>query len=286
MTMSIGSPSVAARNQCRFDPLISVQDLQLLCQSAIEPPVLIGVLPAWRFAIHHLPNSFQVWRPQITSSDGARLIDAVGFQLWARRLGIHPRSRVVLWDEIYDAPRLWWAFHHFGKFDVQVLDGGLRAWSAAGLPLKRGRPRRHPLTGSFISNVGSGFPIAERHMVEDSRANPRFQLWDTRDLAEWDGLRRLKGARCAGRIDWAQHLDWRVFRRGAPFDNRFKTHEQLAATLDSFDLDHNKEHIFYCQSGVRTTTAILALYRLGWDPAQLLNYDGSWREWSQTQVAP
>ena len=277
---------MAARLGCSMDPLISVRELHALCASTLEAPILIGVLPSWRFAVHHLPGSLQVWRPEITEADGARLISAIGFQRWARSLGIGSRSRVVLWDECYDAPRLWWAFQVYGKSDVQVLDGGLQAWRAAGLPLKRGWPS-HPLgQGDFSVSAGSGFAIADRQLVLQSCADHSSQLWDSRDSCEWEGRRRLSGATRAGRIAWAQHLNWRVFRRDAPYDLRFRSRSSLAACLDDFDLNHTARQIFYCQSGVRTTTAILGLYRLGWDPEQLLNYDGSWREWSREPDPP
>ena len=263
------------------DPLIGAEDLHKLCQSTVEPPIVIGVLPRWRYRLRHLPGSLQVWRPEITEPDGARLINVSGFQQWARSLGIDSRSRVVLWDECYDAPRLWWAFHHYGKSDVQVLDGGLRAWRAAGLPLEWGQPPPPSRTGRFTACTGSGFKIADRRLVLESCGDPATQLWDTREPAEWEGRKRLRGARRAGRIAWAEHLDWRLFRRGSPYDLRFASRSELANVLDQFELNHNARQIFYCQSGVRTTTAILGLYRLGWDPEQLLNYDGSWREWSR-----
>ena len=269
------------RNERHPDPLIGVHELQELCQSAVEAPVRIGVLPAWRYALHHLPGSLQVWRPQITAPDGALLINPSGFQQWARCLGIESQSRVVLWDECYDAPRLWWAFHHYGKSDVQVLDGGLRAWRAAGLPLERGWPPQPARSGRFTACLGSGFAIATRQLVLASAMEPNCQLWDTRDLAEWEGRKRVRGARRAGRIAWARHLNWRLFRHGAPHDLRFLPKLELADSLAQFGLNQNDRHIFYCQSGVRTTTAILALYLLGWDQEQLLNYDGSWREWSR-----
>jgi len=267
----------------RIDPLIDVHQLHSLCQGE-NPPVLIGVLPAWRHGLHHIPGSRQVWRPQLTQPDGARLIGAAGFQRWVRSQGIGPHTRVVVWDERYDAARLWWAFHHYGKTDVQVLDGRLQAWRAAGMPVRRGIGQRRPAhaaAGAFIARAGAGFPVAQREQILAARQAEDLQLWDTRDLAELAGRRRLRGAHRAGRIPWAQHLNWRWFRRNAPHDNRFRSDDELQALLLEHGLDRTKRQIFYCQSGVRTTTAILALYRLGWDPQQLLNDDASWRQWSR-----
>jgi 3-mercaptopyruvate sulfurtransferase SseA len=41
-----------------------------------------------------------------------------------------------------------------------------------------------------------------------------------------------------------------------------------------------EEHVFYCQSGVRTTQLIFGMHRAGWPLRALKNYDGSWVEWS------
>jgi len=271
-----------------MDPLIDAAALREWLCSGGEQPVVIGVLPAWRFLLHHIPGSHQVWRPALCRAGGSRLIEAAGFQRWARSLGIGPHTRVVVWDERYDATRLWWAFHHYGKTDVQVLDGGLQAWRAAGLPLAWGCPAATGGRGegTFTARAHAGLPVAEISLVLEARRDPGIQLWDTRDEAEWSGRRRLRGARRAGRIPWANHLDWRLFRHGARHHTRFRAREELVAVCERHGLDPARRQIFYCQSGVRTTAVIFALHRLGWDPQQLFNYDGSWREWSQDPALP
>ena len=46
-------------------------------------------------------------------------------------------DRIVVYDQPGScaAPRVWWTFRVFGHHDVVVLDGGLAAWLAAGLPV-------------------------------------------------------------------------------------------------------------------------------------------------------
>ena len=61
------------------------------------------------------------------------------FQDFARRLGIDNDSQVVVYDEKYDATRLWWMFYLYGKTDVRVLDGGYQGWKAAGYDTALGR---------------------------------------------------------------------------------------------------------------------------------------------------
>lgn len=269
------------------DPLISVEELLELCRQPGPSPLLIGVTPLARFCLRHIPGSRQVWRPQLSCAGSALLISAQGFQRWARSLGIGAHTRVVIWDERYDATRLWWAFHHYGKTDVQVLDGGLRAWRSAGLPVERGLPSTEALAaGDFTAQPAAGLPVAAASLVLQAEHDPSLQLWDTRDPKEWSGQRRLRGARRAGRIPWAQPLNWRLFRHEPAQNSRFRCREEIEAVIERHGLDPTKQQLFYCQSGVRTTTAIFCLSRLGWSSQQLLNYDGSWREWSRDPRLP
>lgn len=268
------------------DPLIQPTELQH--QLKRNPHVVVlGMTHPWRFRWRHLPGSYAVWRPQIGHAGGSRLIQATGFETWAQSLGIHNGSCVVIWDRRYDASRLWWAFHRYGHSDVRVLDGGLQAWLSGGLPIKRGGGRPAPETqGNFQALEGNDFPIADTADVLASEMNPDVQLWDCRSSGEWSGRRRLRGARKPGRIPWARHLPWELFRNDSRRDRRFRSQQMIQEVIESYGIHPGKRQLFYCQSGVRTTVPMLALARLGWDPHQLCNYDGSWREWSQSDVLP
>ena len=56
--------------------------------------------------------------------------------------------------------------------------------------------------------------------------------------------------------------------------------------MERHGLDPGMEQIVDCQSGVRSTTVIFALARLGWDPTRLFNHDGSWRDWCREPGNP
>lgn len=53
------------------------------------------------------------------------------------RLGVSQETTVVVYDRASSlcASRLWWALTYYGHPDVHVLDGGLDAWTGAGLPV-------------------------------------------------------------------------------------------------------------------------------------------------------
>jgi thiosulfate/3-mercaptopyruvate sulfurtransferase len=248
--------------------------------------VVIQAMPGWRHWMQHVPGSRQVWRRRLEQPRLSLLIEPQGFGRWARSLGVHPHSRIVVVDTLVDATRLWWAFHHFGKTDVQVLNGGLQAWRMAGLPVERGPSRPSPAPGTFRAEPGRGMQIATMADVWQARSSQRLQLWDTRERSEWSGQQRKRGARRAGRIPWSRHLHWREFRCSGREGSAFRTPSEMQAAIAKHGIDPDRQHIFYCQSGVRTTTVIFGLYLMGWDPAQLLNYDGSWIEWSHDRRNP
>lgn len=266
-----------------------IEPIQLWEQMQHDPNlVLLGMTPPLRHSWRHIQGSRQVWRPQIGANGGSRLVDAASFQAWAQGLGLSNSSSVVIWDRRYDATRLWWAFQRYGSVDVRVLDGGLQAWCMGQLPIKRGwsRASRPTDPSSFRVSASNRFPCADLAEVLSSEMNPDVQLWDCRSASEWSGRTRLRGARKAGRIPWAKHLPWQLFRNDRRRDRRFRSTDQIQAVIKAYGLNPAKRQLFYCQSGVRTTVPMLALSQIGWDPAALINYDGSWREWSQCDGLP
>ncbi|NKX87730.1 sulfurtransferase [Nocardia coubleae] len=85
-----------------------------------------------------------------TADSGARpLPDAEALTEALRRWGIHDDSTVVVYDDARSvaAARAWWVLRWAGLTDVRILDGGRRAWQAAGGRLTSDRPEEPPRTG-------------------------------------------------------------------------------------------------------------------------------------------
>ena len=239
--------------------------------------VVLQATPTWPYLRHHLPGCRQAWRPELGPQT---------FERWARSQGIDNDSQVVVVDTCYDATHLWWAFHHHGKTDVRVLNGGLQAWRSAGLPIERGPTEQPRCPGNFTTRGALGFGIAGTQLVRSAESNPNLRLWDTREPEEWSGAKRKWGAKRAGRIPWSTFLSWKAFRHSGREGTAFRSAEAIGSAIARHGIDPAQRHIFYCQSGVRTTTAIFALYLMGWDPAHLINYCGSWIEWSRDPANP
>jgi thiosulfate/3-mercaptopyruvate sulfurtransferase len=278
----------------RGEALITVEELKHLLDARDPKLIVLAVVEPASYKMGHIPTSLNVWRPDYEHKVGqpypfeGMLLDREGFQRFARDLGIDNDSKLVVYDEKYDATSLWWAFHLYGKTDTRVLDGGYPAWNAvfpgpAPAPA-RGRGEK---TGNFVARQRRSGWRAGMEDVRRAEARPRVRVWDTREPEEWSGTEKKGGARRAGRVPWAAFQSWKEYRvevGGKP--TGFKSAPEIRQVIERFKMDPRDEQIFYCHSGVRSTTAIFALWLLGWDPDRLYNYEGSWLEWSYHESNP
>ena len=99
--------------------------------------------------------------------------------------GISDVSNVVVYDDLSGAiaARLWWMLRWVGHRAVYVLDGGLKAWEAAGLPLDREIPDvgaveyvAHDVRRDrVVSTDQVPVELAKGARLVDARAPERFQ---------------------------------------------------------------------------------------------------------------
>ena len=113
--------------------------------------------------------------------------------------------------------------------------------------------------------------IATREDVLFALTHPDdWQIIDVRTYEEWSGetISQSGDASGMGRIADSLHLDWLILR-DMPQD------ELLAYLEDALD---GRSIIIYCHSGARSTQAMTVFGQLD---VIVLNYQGSWIDWSQ-----
>src|SRR5258708_142878 len=79
------------------------------------------------------------------------------------------------------AARAWWTLRYFGHARVQVLDGGFRAWTAAGLPVTT--DKRRLAAGDFsavpghlaVLDAAGAAALARCGVLLDARAGERYR---------------------------------------------------------------------------------------------------------------
>jgi 3-mercaptopyruvate sulfurtransferase SseA len=140
----------------RGNALITVQELKRLIDAKDPSLVVLAAENSVEYYLGHIPGSQQVDRPAIEAPPESQhgitgnIIDAASFSKLTQGLGINRDSHVVVYDTKYDATRLWWAFTYYGKGDVRVLDGGIKAWKDAGYPVDLLAHTAPIRTGNFL----------------------------------------------------------------------------------------------------------------------------------------
>ncbi|MYM88408.1 sulfurtransferase [Rugamonas sp. FT82W] len=195
-----------------------------------------------------------------------------------RGWGINDDTQVVAYDAHGGmfAARLWWLLRWVGHPAVAVLDGGLAAWQAQGLPLVTTEARRAPGT------IGDKAPLVPTVSVEDVVANLATQARTVVDARAAD---RYRGENetidpVGGHIPGAKN---RFFKDNLNADGRFKDAAQLREEWAPL-FAGAPQAIMQCGSGVTACHNLLALEVAGLPGAAL--YPGSWSEWCADPARP
>ena len=188
--------------------------------------------------------------------------------------GINADSEIVLYDDgpgAY-AARAWWLLAWLGKRDgVSILDGGLKAWHAAGFPLSLDAPSTEP--GTFTGSPDNHLLLDAEHL-QKRLGQPGLTLIDARALPRFRGevepidpiAGHIPGAQCA------------AFNENLGSDGRFLPVEQLKQRFaDKLQGRAPDELVAYCGSGVTACHNLFALSLAGYPLGKL--YAGSWSEW-------
>ena len=193
--------------------------------------------------------------------------------------GITPASTVVVYDDkggANAAARAWWMLRALGHSDVFVLDGGLEAARAAGVPQARGPEHRPVRALSYPAAGGWRWPTVDFDEVVRASGDPGRIVLDARDPSRYAGLAdpfdprpgHIPGALSA---PFAEHLD---------AQGRFVSPAALAALYGPrLGARDGSRVIATCGSGVTACHVLLALETLGVEGAAL--YVGSFGEWTR-----
>jgi thiosulfate/3-mercaptopyruvate sulfurtransferase len=199
-----------------------------------------------------------------------------------RDWGVTDSTQVVAYDEANGAfaARLWWLLRWLGHRQVAVLNGGLKAWKAAGYPTDRAIPAATS-PGSVPLPPGVGrkeVPRKEDWLTSDEvqagLASGAIVLIDARGADRFAGHNETIDP-VAGHIPGARN---HPFPANVDAGQRFLPAGQLRAlwepTLAGAAAD---QVVCMCGSGVTACHNLLALEIAGLQGAKL--YAGSWSEW-------
>jgi thiosulfate/3-mercaptopyruvate sulfurtransferase len=248
-----------------------------------EPPVLLDVRWALgqtdgheQYLAGHLPGAVFVdldteLAAPPTPQDGRHpLPDLAELEAAARRWGVSGERAVVAYDAVggMSAARVWWLLRWAGVGDVRLLDGGLAAWTAAGLPLEAGWVTAEP--GDVVLVPGA-LPTIDA----DEAAGWTGSLLDARAVERYAGEVEPVDPR-AGHIPGAISVPTAGNVRA---DGTFLPDDELRARF----VGVQGPVAVYCGSGVTAAHEVAALAVVGVEAAL---YPGSWSQWSNDPARP
>ncbi len=193
-------------------------------------------------------------------------------------LGVSDQMTIVVYEQegVFSAPRAWWMLRTFGAHDVRILDGGLAAWTAAGLSTESGPVSRESATfrATFKPDAVKDFAQIQRMIADHG------QLLDARSSGRFTGaaLEPRPGI-SSGHMPGAINTPFTELAE----EGRLKSAEKLREYFAGKGVNLEQPITTTCGSGVTAAVIALGLEVAGAKSISL--YDGSWAEYAQRREA-
>lgn len=252
-----------------------------MAQGWADASYLQGHIPG---AIHSNSDTYENGFPRWFLLPDDELKAAVG------SMGISADTTVVVYsDSNIFAARLWWVLHYAGVTDVRILNGGFAAWQGSGYPVET--TINNPLATTYADTV-LDTSRATTNYVETHYNDSATQLVDVRAGSEYVGLVSgydylVNRGRIPGAI-WAYNAD-DAARDYSDSDGTLRSYTEVRAQWNELGISStlsarqfDKEVIFYCGSGYRSSLAYFYAYLLGY--TNIRNYSDGWAGWSTNYV--
>ncbi|WP_327299566.1 MULTISPECIES: sulfurtransferase [unclassified Streptomyces] len=198
-----------------------------------------------------------------------------------RALGVNDTDTVVVYDAvgIYSSARAWWMLRAMGFDRAAVLDGGLPAWTAAGLPVVSGGPGPVSRRGDFTARPRTGLLVGSAE-VTAALADPAAAVLDARARDRFSGeVAEPRPGLRGGHMPGAVNLPFGEIQHGGRMS-------PVAGLRTAFaDAAGGRERlVLSCGSGVTACVLALGAELAGY--RDLSVYDGSWSEWGLPSARP
>jgi len=235
----------------------------------------------------HIPGAFyahldnDLSGPVTPLSGRHPLPNADSFAVFLARCGWRPGTKLVAYDHADGAfaVRLWWLMKYFGHDCVALLDGGFKAWLAAGYASDNLLPE--VCETAPVELVADDDMVVTTADVLNGLGGNAFILADVRAAERFRGeIEPIDPV--AGHIPGAVSYP---LQRNLTGDGRFKPTEAIRDGMLSLTGGRPaSDLVFMCGSGVTACHGIFAGELAGLGQSRL--YAGSWSEWIRDPARP
>ncbi len=230
----------------------------------------------------HVNNAIQMWRSDIEDHSlpyGGMKASKKQLETLFSKCGIDKNDTLLIVDDkgLCDAARLWWVLQYHNFTNVKLLNGGLATIKKAKIPLTTNETVLKKTNFSFSTETNTAY-FASRSQIKKAIQKKGAIIIDTRTTDEYLGNVMKKGAFTKGNIPTSTLLDW-ASAINYSGDKRIKTPVALEKIYAKIGAKKSDTIYVYCHSAVRSAhTTFVLTQLLGYQ--HVLNYDGSWTEWS------
>ena len=260
-------------------PLVSPPELKAL---AAEPSArVLDIRDPKAYGAGHIPGAasapYGQWRGP--ASNPGELPPLAKLTKLVQALGLTPQSRVVVvssGDDTTDfggAARVYWTLKVLGLKDLSILNGGMKAWNAAGLPRDTAAVQ---VKGSDYAPQLDASLIASRDEVATNMS--KVNLVDARPADFFLGEPRHPAARLPGTLPGAINLESDKWFK--PGTTTFVSPDEARKIAARSALDPKKETVSFCNTGHWAATDWFGMSEVaGMSNVKL--YPGSMVDWTQ-----
>lgn len=248
-------------------------DLQHGCGD-LQQFIILDARPRSQWQQGHLPGAHSLSWEDYTSTDSSgvkyRILPPQQLAQRLGSMGIDNQSKILIYA---DADSSWggegwlaWMLSWLGhQGPIYILNGGIAAWSTAGLPLNKQQPTAVATT--YTLNMQPQLTISAEQLADNAQ---KYTIIDTRNYwKEW----------LLGHLPHAIHIDWKNFYQGN--DRRVLPPAQLKKLLKDNGVNLDKPVVYYCTGGIRSGFAWMVHTLAGLPTA--INFEGGIEEWNHYQ---
>ena len=266
-------------------PLLTPAELQARLN---DPGVrVIDIRDAKSYATQHIPGAVNApygrWRGP--ASNPGELPELKQLTDLVQSLGLVAGAHAVVVSSGADATdfgasaRVYWTLKVLELKELSILNGGVKAWSQAGLPLDGATVK--VIASKYTPKLDASL-IATRDQLSQEMSRGNISLVDARPAGFFRGDTRHQAARLPGTLKGAVNLEYT--RWFVPGSATFVSTEEARKVAATSELDPKKDTVSFCNTGHWAATNWFALSEvLGQKHVKL--YAGSMVDWTQSPVA-